>query len=51
MPEMMVPMPVSIPTQEIAVPMAMRRGGTVQAFRNGGNASIVDMARHYGMRR
>jgi hypothetical protein len=29
----------------------MRRGGTVQAFRNGGMASIADLARHYGMRR
>jgi hypothetical protein len=27
------------------------RGGTVQAFRNGGMASIADLARHYGMRR
>ena len=27
------------------------RGGTVQAFRNGGVASIADLARHYGMRR
>jgi hypothetical protein len=31
--------------------MAMRRGGHVQAFRNGGMASIADLARHYGMRR
>jgi hypothetical protein len=31
--------------------MGMRRGGTVQAFRNGGMASIADLARHYGMRR
>ena len=29
----------------------MYRGGTVQAFRNGGMASIADLARHYGMRR
>lgn len=29
----------------------LKRGGTVQAFRNGGMASIADMARHYGMRR
>lgn len=29
----------------------LKRGGTVQAFRNGGNASIADLARHYGMRR
>jgi len=27
------------------------RGGRVQAFRNGGVASIADLARHYGMRR
>jgi hypothetical protein len=27
------------------------RGGTVQAFRNGGRATIADMARHYGARR
>jgi hypothetical protein len=27
------------------------RGGRVQAFRNGGMASIADLARHYGMRR
>jgi hypothetical protein len=27
------------------------RGGSVQAFRNGGMASIADLARHYGMRR
>ena len=32
-------------------PAAMYRGGTVQAFRNGGMASIADLARHYGMRR
>jgi hypothetical protein len=32
-------------------PAAMYRGGTVQAFRNGGVASIADLARHYGMRR
>ena len=31
--------------------LGMYRGGTVQAFRNGGKASIADMARHYGMRR
>ncbi len=31
--------------------LGMYRGGTVQAFRNGGMASIADMARHYGMRR
>jgi hypothetical protein len=29
----------------------MYRGGRVQAFRNGGVASIADLARHYGMRR
>ena len=29
----------------------MYRGGRVQAFRNGGMASIADLARHYGMRR
>lgn len=29
----------------------LKRGGTVQAFRNGGMASIADLARHYGMRR
>ena len=27
------------------------RGGRVQAFSNGGMASIADLARHYGMRR
>jgi hypothetical protein len=32
-------------------PAGMYRGGTVQAFRNGGMASIADLARHYGMRR
>jgi hypothetical protein len=50
-PEIMVPLRASAPAQDVVVPMAMRRGGTVQAFRNGGNASIADMARHYGMRR
>ena len=35
-----------------AAPMRnMYRGGRVQAFRNGGMASIADLARHYGMRR
>jgi hypothetical protein len=33
------------------VSMGMYRGGHVQAFRNGGMASIADLARHYGMRR
>jgi hypothetical protein len=33
------------------ISLGMRRGGTVQAFRNGGMASIADLARHYGMRR
>lgn len=33
------------------ISMGMYRGGTVQAFRNGGKASIADLARHYGMRR
>jgi hypothetical protein len=33
------------------ISMGMYRGGRVQAFRNGGMASIADMARHYGMRR
>jgi len=33
------------------ISMGMYRGGTVQAFRNGGMASIADLARHYGMRR
>jgi len=32
-------------------PVGKYRGGTVQAFRNGGMASIADLARHYGMRR
>jgi hypothetical protein len=32
-------------------PVGMYRGGHVQAFRNGGMASIADMARHYGTRR
>jgi hypothetical protein len=32
-------------------PLGKYRGGTVQAFRNGGMASIADLARHYGMRR
>lgn len=31
--------------------VGFNRGGTVQAFRNGGMASIADLARHYGMRR
>ena len=51
MPEIMVPLRASAPAQDVVVPMAMRRGGTVQTFRNGGKASIADMARHYGMRR
>jgi hypothetical protein len=51
MPQMMVPMPVSAPAQEVVVPMGMRRGDTVQAFKTGGMASIADLARHYGMRR
>ena len=33
------------------ISMGMYRGGHVQAFSNGGMASIADMARHYGMRR
>jgi hypothetical protein len=33
------------------ISMGMYRGGSVQAFRNGGMASIADLARHYGMRR
>jgi hypothetical protein len=33
------------------ISMGMYRGGRVQAFRNGGMASIADLARHYGMRR
>jgi hypothetical protein len=33
------------------ISMGMRRGGHVQAFRNGGRATIADLARHYGMRR
>lgn len=33
------------------ISMGMYRGGHVQAFRNGGMASIADLARHYGMRR
>jgi hypothetical protein len=33
------------------ISLGMYRGGTVQAFRNGGMASIADLARHYGMRR
>jgi len=37
---------------ELSLPVqGMYRGGTVQAFRNGGMASIADLARHYGMRR
>ena len=37
---------------ELSMPVqGMYRGGTVQAFRNGGMASIADLARHYGMRR
>jgi hypothetical protein len=37
---------------ELSLPVqGMYRGGTVQAFRNGGRASIADLARHYGMRR
>jgi hypothetical protein len=51
MPQIEVPMPVSAPVQNVVVPMATRRGGHVQAFRNGGMASIADLARHYGMRR
>jgi hypothetical protein len=33
------------------ISLGMYRGGHVQAFRNGGMASIADLARHYGMRR
>ena len=33
------------------ISMGMYRGGRVPAFRNGGMASIADLARHYGMRR
>lgn len=51
MPQITVPLRASAPAQEIVVPMGMYRGGRVQAFRNGGMASIADMARHYGMRR
>ena len=50
-PQITVPLRASAPTQEIVVPVGMYRGGTVQAFRNGGMASIADLARHYGMRR
>jgi hypothetical protein len=31
--------------------LPLNKGGHVQAFRNGGMASIADLARHYGMRR
>jgi hypothetical protein len=51
MPQITVPLRASAPAQEIVVPMGMYRGGHVQAFRNGGMASIADLARHYGMRR
>lgn len=51
MPQVTVPLRVSAPAQEIVVPVGMYRGGTVQAFKTGGKASIADMARHYGMRR
>lgn len=50
-PQITVPMRAPVPAQEIVVPMRKYRGGTVQAFRNGGMASIADLARHYGMRR
>ena len=37
---------------ELSLPVqGMYRGGTVQAFRKGGKATIADMARHYGARR
>jgi hypothetical protein len=32
-------------------PAGMRRGGTVQAFRNGGGVTLADLAQYYGMRR
>jgi hypothetical protein len=32
-------------------PSAMYRGGTVQAFRNGGGVTLADLAQYYGMRR
>ena len=32
-------------------PVGKYRGGTVRPFRNGGKATIADMARHYGARR
>jgi hypothetical protein len=50
-PQIMVPMRASAPAQEVIVPVGMYRGGTVQAFKTGGRASIADMARHYGARR
>jgi hypothetical protein len=31
--------------------LGMYRGGTVQAFRNGGGVTLADLARYYGMRR
>jgi hypothetical protein len=30
------------------ISMGMRRGGSVQAFKKGGKATIADMAQHYG---
>jgi hypothetical protein len=51
MPQITVPMRARAPAQEVVVPMGMRRGGTVQAFKTGGRATIADMARHYGARR
>jgi hypothetical protein len=51
MPQITVPLRAGAPAQEIVVPVGMYRGGRVQAFRNGGVASIADLARHYGMRR
>jgi hypothetical protein len=50
-PQIAVPTRTSAPVQDVVVPVGMYRGGTVQAFRNGGGATIADMARHYGARR
>jgi hypothetical protein len=50
-PQITVPLRATAPAQEIVVPVGMYRGGRAQAFRNGGVASIADLARHYGMRR
>jgi aconitase A len=50
-PQITVPLRANASVQDVVVPVGMYRGGSVQAFKTGGRATISDMARHYGARR